>query len=98
MASNFSLLAQSSTSISISSNQPRESTSSLTVSAAVPLEHPVYPFIEKLVALLPSHTLDLHVLPVDRQRVQKILSAAKTRGLPLSSADQNLLQQYLTEF
>jgi len=71
---------------------------SATAFAAVPLEHPVYPFLEKLAALLPSHALDLHVLPVDRQRVQKILSSAKTSELPLSRADQNLLQQYLAEF
>ncbi|MCI0697970.1 capsule assembly Wzi family protein [candidate division KSB1 bacterium] len=69
-----------------------------TASAAVPLEHPVYPFLEKLVALLPSHALDLHVLPVDRNQVKKILSAAKTSDLSLSRADQDLLQQYLAEF
>jgi Capsule assembly protein Wzi len=78
--------------------QSTQSDSLLAASAAVPLEHPVYPFLEKLVALLPSHALDLHVLPVDRNQVQKILSAAETSELPLSRADQDLLQQYLGEF
>jgi hypothetical protein len=75
-----------------------QSDSSLVAAAAVPLEHPVYPFLEKLVALLPAHALDLHVLPVDRRQVQKILSEAKANELSLSRADQNLLQQYLAEF
>jgi len=78
--------------------QSNKSDSLLAASAAVQLEHPVYPFLEKLVALLPSHALDLHVLPVDRRQAQKILSDAKTSGLSLSRADQNLLQQYLAEF
>jgi hypothetical protein len=82
----------------INSSVFAQSDSLLVTSAAVPLEHPVYPFLEKLVALLPSYALDLHVLPVDRRQAQKILSVAKTNELSLSRADQNLLQQYLAEF
>jgi len=67
-------------------------------SATIPLEHPVYPFVEKIVALLPQHALDLHVLPLDRQQVRKILTNAKISALALSRADENLLQQYLAEF
>jgi hypothetical protein len=87
IASSFSVFAQS-----------NPSDSSRAASAAVHLEHPVYPFLEKLVVWLPSHALDLHVLPVDRRQVQKILAGAKASELSFSRADQNLLQQYLAEF
>ena len=72
--------------------------STLSASATISLEHPVYSFIEKLVTLQPQHTLDLHVLPLDRQQVRKILASAQTTSLILSRADENLLQQYLAEF
>ncbi len=78
--------------------QSDKSDSTLIASAAVPLEHPVYPFAEKLVTLLPQHVLDLHVLPLSRRQVQNILVRAKTAPLSLSRADENLLQQYLAEF
>jgi hypothetical protein len=78
--------------------QSNQSDSPLVVSAAVPLEHPVYSFIEKLATLMPRYSLDLHVLPLDRNQVQKILTGVKTSELSLSNADQALLQQYLTEF
>jgi len=78
--------------------QSNKSGSSLTATAAVSLEHPIYPFLEKLVTLFPEHALDLHVLPVDRQQVKKIISAAQTSGFPFSKADQALLKQYLAEF
>ena len=80
------------------SAQSDKSDSTLAASAAVPLEHPVYPFVEKLAALLPQHALDLHVVPLDRRQVQKILTTAQTAALTLSRADENLLQQYLAEF
>jgi len=87
LALNFLLYAQSD-----------KSDSTLSASATISLEHPVYPFVEKLVALLPQHALDLHVLPLSRQQVCKILANAKTDSLSLSRADENLLQQYLAEF
>ena len=79
-------------------SQSDKADSTLSASATVPLEHPIYPFAEKLVALLPQHALDLHVLPLDRQQVLKILASANAASLPLSRADENLLQQYLAEF
>lgn len=78
--------------------QSDKSDSTLSASATISLEHPIYPFIEKLVALLPQYTLDLHVLPLDRKQVQKILESAQTASLNLSRADENLLQQYIAEF
>ncbi|MDZ7342992.1 MAG: capsule assembly Wzi family protein [candidate division KSB1 bacterium] len=94
LAIHLPLLAQT----SLSSNEIREAANSPAVSATVPLEHPVYPFLEKIGALLPPHALDLHVLPLDRHQVLKILSDAKANEAPLSRADQALLQQYLAEF
>ncbi|MDZ7266302.1 MAG: capsule assembly Wzi family protein [candidate division KSB1 bacterium] len=67
-------------------------------SAAVPLYHTVYPFLEKLAADLPQHSLALHVIPVDREQVRQILLAARSANLQLSRADQALLEQYLAEF
>jgi len=78
--------------------QSNKSAASLAAAAAVPLEHPVYFFLEKIIALLPTHALDLHVLPLDRNQVQKILTEAGASRLSLSPADQNLLEQYLAEF
>jgi len=70
----------------------------LVASAGVPLEHPVYAFLEKLSAFLPEYALDLHVLPLSREQAQQILAAAKTKNVALSAADRALLQQYLAEF
>ncbi|MCK6559931.1 hypothetical protein HUU39_16490 [candidate division KSB1 bacterium] len=67
-------------------------------SAAVPLYHSVYPFLEKLVAYLPQRSLDLHVIPVDREQVRQILLAARAARRQLSRADEALLEQYLAEF
>lgn len=78
--------------------QAGQNDSARTAAATVPLEHAIYPFLEKLAALLPASTLDLHVLPLDRRQVQKLLSAAATGALKLSAADQALLQQYRAEF
>ncbi|RIK73981.1 hypothetical protein DCC62_16265, partial [candidate division KSB1 bacterium] len=56
-------------------------------SAAVPLHHSVYPFLEKLVVYLPQRALDLHVIPVDREQARVILQEARDANLPLSRAD-----------
>ena len=72
--------------------------SSLSAGAVIPLEHPVYAFLEKLSAFLPEYALDLHVLPLSREQAQQILAAAKTKNFALSAADRALLQQYLAEF
>lgn len=81
---NLSLFAQSQTSISSS--------------AAIPLEHPIYFFLEKLVTLSPRHALDLHVLPISREQAHQILTGAEASEISLSSADRELLKQYLAEF
>lgn len=67
-------------------------------SAAVPLHHSVYPFLEKLVVHLPQRALNLHVIPVDRVQTREILQEARDANLRLSKADEALLQQYLAEF
>ncbi|MDZ7290278.1 MAG: hypothetical protein ONB44_08365 [candidate division KSB1 bacterium] len=90
------LWAQSETIAFDSSQNVQETTTS--ASAGVPLEHAVYPFLEKLVNLLPKHAPDLHVLPLDRDQVLQILAAAKAGNLSLSAADRALLEQYLAEF
>ncbi|MGH7454432.1 MAG: hypothetical protein ACRENG_23965, partial [bacterium] len=46
----------------------------------------------------PNHVLDLHVLPISREQARQILSDAKTSEISLSSADRELLKQYLAEF
>jgi hypothetical protein len=92
------LLAQDTTFTSLSPKQTRQPVSFPGVSATVPLEHAVYPFLEKLVNFLPRYVLDLHVLPLDRDRVLQILADAATANLNLSPADHKLLQQYLAEF
>ena len=67
-------------------------------SADVPLYHSVYPFLERLVNFMPNHALDLHVIPISRDRVRQILQSAKASSLVLSHADGALLGQYLAEF
>ncbi len=66
--------------------------------AAVPLQHAIYPFLERLVTYFPQHALDLHVVPIDRAQTLAILQEAQAAHLPLSGADQALLKQYLAEF
>ncbi len=75
-----------------------QSQTAVSLSAAIPPEHPIYPFLEKLVALSPGHALDLHVLPISREQARQILTDAKTFAPSLSSADRELLKQYLAEF
>ena len=67
-------------------------------SAAVPLQHTVYPFLERLVTYLPRRALDLHVTPVSRAQALALLQEAQAAALQLSRADQALLKQYLVEF
>lgn len=67
-------------------------------SAAVPLQHAVYPFLERLVAYLPQRALDLHVTPISREQALAILQEAQAAKLSLSHADEALLKQYLGEF
>ncbi len=67
-------------------------------SADVPLQHAIYPFLERLVAYLPQHALDLHVIPISRAQTLGILQEAEAAQLALSHADQALLKQYLAEF
>jgi hypothetical protein len=77
--------------------QASRSDSLFVASAAIPLEHPVYAFLEKLSAFLPDYALDLHVQPLSREQARQILTSAKTKNLALSAADQALLLQYLAE-
>lgn len=67
-------------------------------SAAVPLQHASYPFLERLVVYLPHRALDLHVTPVSRAQVLAILQEAQAHTAQFSRADRALLKQYLAEF
>lgn len=67
-------------------------------SANVPIEHALSPFLERLATYLPQRALDLHVFPISRAQALAILQEARAANLPLSRADQKLLEQYLAEF
>ncbi len=67
-------------------------------SASVPLEHAIYPLLERLVTYLPHRALDLHVTPVSRAQTLALLQEAQAFASELSRADQALLKQYLAEF
>ncbi len=70
------------------------------ITVAVPLEHPVYEFLERCMARGQLRGVRYGVRPFSRQQVASALVQADTAraAQPLSRIENDLLQQYLKEF
>lgn len=64
----------------------------------VPLDHQVYPFLQKAEVLQLFSSYALRVLPLERAAVLSLLQEIKHKDDVLSAADRRLLQQMLGEF